>query len=86
LLQVVALANLLPPDSNTDELDSYMYQTVSTMQQELLLLLMMSSQPPAHLLYTCRCCTAVHILEPSILATSLQPDILVQIMHVSTAC
>ncbi|WIA29375.1 hypothetical protein OEZ86_011879 [Tetradesmus obliquus] len=26
--QVVALANLLPPDSNTDELDSYMYQTV----------------------------------------------------------
>jgi hypothetical protein len=28
-LQVVALANLLPPDSNTDELDSYMYQTVS---------------------------------------------------------
>lgn len=28
LLQVVALGNLLPPDSNVDELDSYMYQTV----------------------------------------------------------
>jgi hypothetical protein len=28
-LQVVALANLLPPDSSVDELDSYMYQTVS---------------------------------------------------------
>ena len=26
--QVVALANLLPPDSATDEMDSYMYQTV----------------------------------------------------------
>eukprot|EP00775_Hariotina_reticulata_P010371 gene10371-10529_t len=26
--EVVALGNLLPPDSNTDELDSYMYQTV----------------------------------------------------------
>lgn len=28
LPQVVALANLLPEDSNVDELDSYMYQTV----------------------------------------------------------
>lgn len=26
--QVVALANLLPPDPSVDELDSYMYQTV----------------------------------------------------------
>eukprot|EP00879_Flechtneria_rotunda_P020103 GHRR01021143.1.p1 GENE.GHRR01021143.1~~GHRR01021143.1.p1 ORF type:complete len:135 (+),score=43.02 GHRR01021143.1:569-973(+) len=26
--QVVALANLVPPDTSTDELDSYMYQTV----------------------------------------------------------
>jgi hypothetical protein len=27
-LQVVALANLLPSDTEVDELDSYMYQTV----------------------------------------------------------
>ena len=26
--QVVALGNLLPPDAETDELDSWMYQTV----------------------------------------------------------
>jgi diphthine-ammonia ligase len=28
LLQVVALANLIPLDDAVDELDSYMYQTV----------------------------------------------------------
>lgn len=27
--QIVALANLLPVDDSVDELDSYMYQTVS---------------------------------------------------------
>lgn len=28
ILQIVALANLLPVDDSVDELDSYMYQTV----------------------------------------------------------
>ena len=28
ILQIVALGNLLPPDAETDELDSWMYQTV----------------------------------------------------------
>lgn len=49
LLQVVALANLLPPDSNTDELDSYMYQTVSSVQQALL----MALRP---VILQCACC------------------------------
>ena len=29
LVQIVALANLMPADDSVDELDSYMYQTVS---------------------------------------------------------
>jgi hypothetical protein len=30
LTQIVALANLIPLDDSVDELDSYMYQTVSS--------------------------------------------------------
>lgn len=33
ILQIVALANLLPADDEVDELDSFMFQTVSILLQ-----------------------------------------------------
>lgn len=39
ITQIVAVANLMPADDSVDELDSYMYQTVSLSFLQIFILL-----------------------------------------------